>query len=163
MRRILSRAEIADECQRLRADGRRIVFTNGCFDVLHLGHVTYLEAARALGDILVVGVNTDTSVARLKGPSRPVVPEDERAQVVAALRAVDRVSLFDEDTPLELIRAIRPDVLVKGGDYDAEATNGPRYIVGSDVVRAAGGEVRVIPLVTGQSTTGTIERIRSTH
>ena len=137
-----------------------MVFTNGCFDILHAGHVTYLEAAAALGDILVVGINSDSSVRGLKGPDRPIVPEDERALVIAALRAVDHVVLFSEETPYELIRIVQPDVLVKGGDYDPEATEGPRYIVGSDIVKAQGGTVQVINLVDGVSTTNIVARIK---
>ncbi|HMU13757.1 MAG TPA: D-glycero-beta-D-manno-heptose 1-phosphate adenylyltransferase [Flavobacteriales bacterium] len=138
---------------RLRGD--RIVFTNGVFDILHRGHVEYLEAAAALGNRLIVGLNTDASVRRLgKGPERPLNNEDSRARVLAALRCVDVVVLFDEDTPLELITALRPDVLVKGGDW------APDRIVGADVVKAAGGTVHSIPLTDGFSTTGLVERIR---
>lgn len=132
----------------------RLVFTNGCFDILHRGHVEYLEQARALGDALVVGVNTDASVERLKGPGRPVVPQADRALVLAGLESVDAVTLFDEDTPRALIRALLPDVLVKGGDY---AVNG---IVGREEVETAGGEVHVIPLIRGRSTSDLIRRIQ---
>ncbi|MCE7935593.1 MAG: D-glycero-beta-D-manno-heptose 1-phosphate adenylyltransferase [Chlorobi bacterium CHB2] len=156
---VLHRAELAKTCQRLHADGKRIVFTNGCFDILHRGHVSYLAEARALGDLLVVGVNTDASVRRLKGEQRPIVAQDDRAEIVAALRVVGYVSLFDEDTPYELIQAVQPDVLVKGGDYDPEATSGPRYIVGSDIVRQRGGNVAVINLVPGRSTTEIIRKV----
>lgn len=156
---VLHRAELAETCQRLHADGKRIVFTNGCFDILHRGHVSYLAEARALGDLLVVGVNTDASVRRLKGEQRPIVAQDDRAEIVAALRVVGYVSLFDEDTPYELIQAVQPDVLVKGGDYDPEATSGPRYIVGSDIVRQRGGSVAVINLVPGRSTTEIIRKV----
>jgi rfaE bifunctional protein nucleotidyltransferase chain/domain len=156
---VLSRTECIQQCAALRAQGKRIVFTNGCFDILHRGHASYLEAAAELGDALVVGVNSDDSVRRLKGPDRPIVHEEDRAALVGALRAVALVTIFDEDTPFELIQAIVPDVLVKGGDYDPEATGGPRYIVGSDIVRSNGGEVRVINLVEGRSTTGIIERV----
>jgi rfaE bifunctional protein nucleotidyltransferase chain/domain len=132
-----------------------VVFTNGCFEVLHAGHVSSLERARALGDALVVGVNTDASSRRLgKGPGRPFVPEDERALLVAALEAVDAVSLFDEDTPLELIRALLPAVLVKGADYADDD------VVGRDVVEAAGGRVELLPLVEGRSTTSLLRRMR---
>lgn len=133
---------------------RRVVFTNGCFDILHRGHVTYLEQARRLGDALVVGVNTDASVARLKGSGRPLVPEGDRAFVLAALSSVTAVTLFDEDTPTELIAALRPDVLVKGGDYT------PEGIVGADTVERGGGRVVVIPYVEGRSTTDLIRRLR---
>jgi D-glycero-beta-D-manno-heptose 1-phosphate adenylyltransferase len=132
-----------------------IVFTNGVFDLLHRGHVEYLFAARALGDALVVGVNTDASVRRLgKGAERPLNPEDDRALVLAGLAAVDAVVLFDEDTPRELIAALRPDVLVKGGDYTVDR------IAGADEVRAAGGRVETIPLVPGRSTTSILERAK---
>jgi D-beta-D-heptose 7-phosphate kinase/D-beta-D-heptose 1-phosphate adenosyltransferase len=133
----------------------RLVFTNGCFDLLHPGHVQYLAAARALGDALVVGVNTDASVRRLsKGSGRPFVVETDRALVVAALASVDAVCLFDEDTPRELITALLPDVLVKGGDYELSG------VVGREEVEAAGGQVSIIPFVEGYSTTSLLERIR---
>lgn len=131
-----------------------VVFTNGVFDLLHPGHVSILDAARREGAALVVGVNSDASVQRLKGPSRPVRTSAERALVLSALEAVDAVIVFDEDTPLEVVTAIEPDVIVKGGDYT------PDTIVGADVVTARGGRVVVIPLVEGQSTTSTIERMR---
>lgn len=143
------------EVERLRASGRRVVFTNGCFDLLHPGHARYLCAARALGDYLVVGVNSDRSVRAIKGSGRPVVPEDDRAEMLAALDFVDAVVLFDEDDPLQVIQTLRPDVLVKGGDWREQD------IVGGDVVRSAGGEVRRIALVPGRSTSAIIERIRS--
>jgi len=138
-----------------RPRGQRVVFTNGVFDVLHRGHVEYLSAARALGDVLVVGLNTDASARRLgKGADRPVNPEDDRACVLAGLAAVDYVTPFDEDTPRELIAALLPDVLVKGGDYTRDT------IVGADEVEAAGGRVEVIPLVAGRSTTSILQRVR---
>lgn len=132
----------------------RLVFTNGCFDLLHRGHVACLTAAAALGDRLLVGVNSDASARRLKGPGRPVQPEGDRAFVLAGLRAVDAVTVFDEDTPLALIRALVPDVLVKGGDYE------PGEVVGREVVRRAGGEVRILPLEPGRSTSELLRRIR---
>ncbi|MBL7974656.1 MAG: D-glycero-beta-D-manno-heptose 1-phosphate adenylyltransferase [Candidatus Kapabacteria bacterium] len=150
---ILSRTELADVCNQLRTQGKNIVFTNGCFDILHVGHVTYLQQARMRGDVLIVGVNTDASVRRLKGESRPVNTEQDRAIVLDALRSVDYVTLFDEDTPLELITALLPNVLVKGGDYT------PSTIVGADVVTQHGGTVEVIPLVEGKSTTNIIKTI----
>ncbi len=137
-----------------RAVPGRVVFTNGVFDLLHPGHVDLLLGARRLGEALIVGLNADASVRRLKGPGRPVRSEGERAYVLAALASVDAVVLFEEDTPLELIRALAPDVLVKGGDY-TETT-----IVGATDVRARGGAVVVIPLTPGHSTTSTIERLR---
>lgn len=134
--------------------GGNVVFTNGVFDLLHSGHVDVLTAARGHGDALVVGVNSDVSVRRLKGPSRPVRGESDRAYVVAALACVDAVVVFDEDTPLELVRALEPDVIVKGGDY------APETVVGADVVTSRGGRVVIVPLTPGHSTTGTIGRMR---
>jgi rfaE bifunctional protein nucleotidyltransferase chain/domain len=146
---------IAELAASLRADGKRVVFTNGVFDILHAGHVTYLEKARALGDVLVVGLNTDASVRRLKGPERPINSEDDRACVLAALRAVDHVILFGDDTPINVITALLPDMLVKGGDYTRDT------IVGADEVEAHGGAVCTIPLVEGRSTTAIIHRART--
>jgi len=140
----------------VQARGGKVVFTNGCFDLLHLGHVRYLEQARSLGDALMVGVNTEASVRRLgKGAGRPIMPEADRAALVAALAAVDRVTLFGEDTPLELITAVQPDILVKGGDYALED------IVGREVVLARGGRVRALPFVPGYSTTALLARIKA--
>ena len=133
----------------------RLCFTNGCFDLLHPGHVKYLEDARALGDFLVVGLNSDASVARLKGPGRPLQDEAARAAVLLGLRSVDAVVRFDEDTPLELIRALRPDVLVKGGDYT------PETVVGREDVEARGGRLVLIPFLPGHSTSRIEQRIRS--
>ena len=132
--------------------GLRVVFTNGCFDILHRGHVEYLSKAADMGDVLVVGLNTDASVQRLKGEGRPVNNEEARAMVLASLSFVDAVVLFDEDTPYELIKAVRPDVLVKGADYK------PEEIVGYDIVTSYGGKVETVPLVVGYSTTGLIKR-----
>lgn len=145
------------EAARWRAACRgTVVFTNGVFDLLHPGHVDVLTGARAQGDHLVVGVNSDASVRRLgKGPERPVRTEAERAYVLAGLAAVDAVVVFDEDTPLELVRVLQPDVIVKGGDY------APETVVGADVVRARGGRVVIIPLTPGQSTTSIIETLRA--
>jgi rfaE bifunctional protein nucleotidyltransferase chain/domain len=150
-RKIMTR----EAAQQWRRRSGRVVFTNGVFDLLHPGHVDVLMAARALGDALVVGVNTDASVQRLKGPTRPVRNEHDRSIVLAALEAVDAVVLFDEDIPLELIRALSPDVLVKGGDYTVE------NVVGAKDVLARGGDVVIVPLTPGHSTTGTVERMRS--
>lgn len=138
---------------RARQPGR-VVFTNGVFDLLHPGHVDVLVGARSRGDALVVGVNSDASVKRLKGPDRPVRSEGERAYVLAALEVVDAVTLFEQDTPLELVQLLQPDVIVKGGDYS------PDTVVGATVVRARGGEVVIIPLTPGHSTTSTIHRLR---
>ncbi|MBI4539029.1 MAG: D-glycero-beta-D-manno-heptose 1-phosphate adenylyltransferase [Gemmatimonadetes bacterium] len=151
--KLLSREELLRRYGRPRH--QRVVFTNGCFDLLHRGHVAYLDAARALGDVLVVGVNTDASVRRLKGAGRPLLPEGDRTYVLAGLACVDAVTLFEEDTPRELVAALLPDVLVKGGDYPLAS------IVGRKEVEGAGGAVVVIPYVKGVSTTGLIERIRS--
>jgi D-beta-D-heptose 7-phosphate kinase/D-beta-D-heptose 1-phosphate adenosyltransferase len=145
---------VQEEIAPRREAGERVVFTNGCFDLVHPGHVTYLDKARSLGDILVVGLNSDASVRRQgKGPGRPIMNEAERAAVLSALRSVDYVVLFDEDTPLKLIEALLPDFLVKGGDWPVEA------IVGREAVEAAGGIVLSIPLVEGKSTTSIVERI----
>ena len=139
---------------RLRAGGKTIVFTNGVFDLLHPGHVRYLQQARALGDALMVGVNSDRSVRAIKGPSRPVNPEEDRGEVLAGLACVDGVVIFDGDTPHDLIAALQPDVLVKGADWAADA------IVGRDIVEARGGRVVRIPVETGYATTAIIEKIR---
>lgn len=147
-------AELLAERRSWRAAGRRVVFTNGCFDLLHAGHVRLLEAARAQGDLLVVGLNSDASVRRLKGPSRPVLPEAERAEALRALESVDRVVVYEDDTPLAAIQALVPDVLVKGADW------APGTIVGADVVEAAGGRVVRVELLAGRSTSGLIERTR---
>jgi D-beta-D-heptose 7-phosphate kinase/D-beta-D-heptose 1-phosphate adenosyltransferase len=140
--------------KRERKKGKKIVFTNGCFDILHVGHVRYLSQARALGDLLVVGLNKDSSVKKIKGPKRPVTREKDRAEVLGALAAVDCMVLFGDPTPLRLIKAIRPDVLVKGGDWKKE------NIVGAGVVEALGGQVRSLPFVKGFSTTGLIGKIK---
>lgn len=151
----------ADQIASWRAAGDRIVFTNGVFDLLHRGHVTYLAAARALGDRLVVGVNDDDSVRRLgKGPERPINGVEDRCAVLEALRAVDATVVFSDDTPLALIESLQPDVLVKGGDYDPDVLdpNDPRYLVGRESVLARGGKVVAIPLVVGHSTTAMLRR-----
>ncbi|MFA5320264.1 MAG: D-glycero-beta-D-manno-heptose 1-phosphate adenylyltransferase [Candidatus Omnitrophota bacterium] len=146
-------AELAPLAAELKASGRKIVFTNGCFDILHYGHALYLQQAAALGDLLVVGINTDASVRRLKGKNRPVVAQQYRAALVAALQSVDFVVLFDEDTPYGLIKALKPDVLVKGGDWRKED------IVGSDIVEAGGGRVAALDFVEGFSTSSIIDKI----
>jgi rfaE bifunctional protein nucleotidyltransferase chain/domain len=152
--KIVTPEQMQNERQRLRAEGRSLVFTNGCFDILHPGHVDYLAFARAQGDALVIGMNSDASVQRNKGPQRPIVPEADRARVLAALESVDYVVLFDEDEPAELIGQILPDVLVKGEDW-------AHYVSGREAVEAAGGRVVLAPLVEGRSITNFIERIRS--
>jgi rfaE bifunctional protein nucleotidyltransferase chain/domain len=137
-----------------RAAGRRIVFTNGVFDILHPGHVRYLQAARGHGDVLIVGLNSDASVRRNKGPARPINPEHERAEVLAALACVDAVSIFDDETPADIIRRVQPDILVKGADWPAD------QIVGRDTVEARGGKVILEPVEQGYSTTTLIDRIK---
>lgn len=144
---------VAEEIRKLRESGKKVVFTNGCFDILHTGHIDLLRRARELGDALVVAINTDASAARMKGPSRPIVPEAERAELLAGLEMVNFVCMFDEDTPLEAILKVRPDVLVKGADWSLAG------IVGRAEVEAWGGKVIALPLVEGQSTTGIVERV----
>lgn len=146
-------AELSRIRRQLEEKKKKVVFTNGVFDILHRGHVEYLEQARQKGDVLILGLNTDRSARKLKGAGRPIVPQEDRAFVLAGLECVDYVCLFDEETPAELIRAIRPDVLVKGGDYKIED------IVGREVVRENGGEVFTIPTVPGKSTSGVLSRI----
>ncbi|MBI4082285.1 MAG: D-glycero-beta-D-manno-heptose 1-phosphate adenylyltransferase [Candidatus Lambdaproteobacteria bacterium] len=151
--RFFTAREIGPIAESLRAQGKRIVFTNGCFDLLHVGHIQYLQASRAMGDVLIVGLNSDDSVRRLKGPDRPVIGEADRANVLAALAAVDYVALFEEDTPVELIRAVKPHILTKGADYTVDT------VVGHELVQEWGGEVRLVPLVENRSTSGLIEKI----
>ncbi len=154
--KIVSREEATRRVAQARAAGRKVVFTNGCFDLLHAGHVRLLEQARSLGGFLALGLNSDASVRGLgKGPDRPLVPQELRAQVMAGLMAVDLVVIFDEPTPLELIKALGPEVLVKGGDWPVEA------IVGADLVLAAGGRVESLPLLEGLSTTALAAKIRA--
>lgn len=156
---LLSRTLLQKLAAELRILGKTIVFTNGCFDILHMGHTTYLEAAKKLGDILIVGVNSDDSVRRLKGANggvrRPINSQSDRAAVLSALRAVDYTCIFEEDTPLELISLVMPDVLVKGGDYSIAT------IVGADIVQANGGRVETLPFIEGKSTTRILEQISS--
>ena len=151
--KIFSLPQLQELVSTWRSQGQKIVFTNGCFDLLHLGHVDYLEKARQLGDKLVLGLNTDASISRIKGPSRPLQDEVSRARIMASLLFVDAVVLFDQNTPLELIEAVQPDILVKGDDYTVE------NIVGHEVVLARGGEVKTVPLVKGYSTTNIVKRI----
>ena len=153
--KIRARVDLIDVLARRRAKGHRIVFTNGCFDLIHIGHTRYLQAARELGDVLVLGVNTDASVRALnKGAGRPIVPDAQRAEVLAALACVDYVVLFDEPDPARLVAELQPDVLVKGGDWP------PDEIIGREVVEARGGTVRTIPLVPGVSTTALVDKIK---
>ena len=151
---MVSRAAAAEQAERWRQRGYRVGFTNGCFDLLHPGHVHLLEQARSWCDRLVVGVNSDASVSRLKGPTRPIQGEAARAAVLASLATVDLVAVFEEDTPTELIRLVRPDVLVKGADYTVD------QVVGGDLVQEWGGEVKLAELLPGNSTTATVARIK---
>lgn len=153
-RSLMTRAEAASFAAARRATGDRVVFTNGVFDLIHPGHLRYLQHARSLGDLLIIGLNSDASVRRNKGDGRPINPEAERAEVLAALACVDAVVLFDEDTPADIIRAIQPDILVKGADWPAD------QIVGRDTVEASGGRVVRVPVEQGYSTTAIIDRIR---
>lgn len=155
--KILRLDQAIAQVQAWQQKGQKIVFTNGCFDLVHLGHIDYLEKARNLGDKLVLGLNTDASVSRIKGPLRPVVNQEARARLMAALSFVDTVILFDEPTPLQLIEALKPDILVKGDDYSIET------IVGADFVLANGGDVKTIALVEGYSTTKLIEKIKKAY
>lgn len=154
--RFLPLADAVALIERLRREGRTIVFTNGVFDLLHPGHVRYLTQARSLGDALIVGMNSDASVRRNKGPERPINPAGDRAEIVAALDCVDAVVLFDEDTPAEIVNACQPDILVKGADWPAD------QIVGRDTVEARGGRVMRIPVAPGHSTTTLLQRIKRT-
>ncbi|MBQ2509148.1 MAG: D-glycero-beta-D-manno-heptose 1-phosphate adenylyltransferase [Bacteroidales bacterium] len=151
--KFLSLPQLLERLNAVR-EGKKVVFTNGCFDVIHRGHVSYLAQARDLGDLLVLGLNSDSSVRRLKGPTRPVNDEESRALVLASLECVDYVVLFDEDTPYRLIDAVQPDILVKGGDYQID------QIVGYDIVKAHGGEVLTLPFVDGFSSTSIINRLK---
>ena len=155
--KILTLADAVAKRKQWQAAGEKVVFTNGCFDILHLGHVDYLEKAKSLGQHLIVGMNTDASVSRLKGPNRPICDQTSRSRVMAALGCVDAVILFDEATPEALIHAIKPDILTKGNDYTIE------NIVGADFVLANGGEVKTIPFVEGYSTSSIIRKIVNTH
>jgi D-beta-D-heptose 7-phosphate kinase/D-beta-D-heptose 1-phosphate adenosyltransferase len=150
----MTRSEAAEFARQHQRAGRRVVFTNGVFDILHPGHTRYLREARALGDVLIVGLNGDASVRRNKGPARPINPEDERAELLAALESVDAVVVFGEDTPAEIIKAVQPDILVKGADWADDA------IVGRDTVEARGGKVVRVPVEKGFSTTSIIDRVK---
>lgn len=154
---VLSLPEILKKTNLIRSLSKKIVFTNGCFDIIHAGHVRYLYEAKQLGDVLIVGLNSDASVSLLKGSSRPINTEADRAAVLDALESVDFVVLFSEDTPFDLINAIKPDILVKGGDYK------PADIVGADIVSSRGGEIVVIPFLEGRSTSSIIEKIKSSE
>lgn len=150
---IINRKDIAELSTDLKKNGKKIIFTNGCFDIIHSGHVTYLNKSKALGDVLIVGLNSDSSVKRLKGDKRPINTEHDRAYILDNLKAVDYVCIFDEDTPLELIKKVLPDIITKGGDYKQDE------VVGYSVVKEYGGDVVIIDLVEGKSTTEIIKRI----
>lgn len=154
MGQVLTQQELVQRIQKDRKSIGPIVFTNGCFDILHVGHIRYLKEARALGGALVVGVNSDASVRKLKGPERPLQVEGDRAEVLSSLEAVSFVTIFDEETPLKLIEAVAPDILVKGGDW------APDKIVGSTFVLGRGGIVRSLPFVPGRSTSNVVEKIK---
>ncbi len=154
MATIYTRDDLVEARSQWRRQGRKVVFTNGCYDILHPGHIRLLESARSLGDLLILALNTDSSVQRLKGPLRPMVGQAERAELAAAIEAVDAVTFFDEDTPRELIAAVLPDILVKGADWS-------HFIAGREEVEAAGGVVTPLPLEPGYSTTGIVEEILS--
>ena len=151
--KIKGREELLKIIQDLKIKGKRIVFTNGCFDLLHIGHIRYLEGAKTLGDVLIVGVNSDSSVRKLKGPERPILPVEERTEILSGLGCVDYITIFDELDPLNLISSLQPDVLAKGGDWTKE------QVVGGEVVERSGGEVVIIPFVQGASTSNQIEII----
>ena len=153
--KIFTRENLVNQVAAWKQEGQRLVFTNGCFDILHLGHVDYLEKARALGDKLIVGVNTDASVSRLKGPSRPLQDELSRVRIMASLLFTDAIVLFEEETPYELIKSVMPDILVKGDDYAVQ------NIVGHDIVLQNGGAVKTIALVKGYSTSNVVAKIKN--
>ncbi len=155
MGKVFDRTALIEAVNMWRSQGKVIVFTNGCFDILHRGHVEYLNDAKRLGDLLVLGLNSDLSVSRLKGPDRPVVSEDDRAFILSQLISVDAVYVFDEDTPIPLLEVLKPDILVKGGDYSLD------QVVGREVVEKNGGKVVTIPLVKGRSTTDLIGKIQT--
>ncbi len=154
MGRVVFRDELKKIVEREKAAGKKVVFTNGCFDLIHVGYVRYLQEAREKGDLLIVAVNSDRSVRKLKGEGRPIVPEEERAEIISAFASVDYVVIFPEETSAEIIGVLKPDILVKGGDYRKEE------IVGREIVEAGGGEVIPVSLVKGHSTKGLLEKIR---
>ncbi len=152
---ILTESNLQSAISVYREQNKKIVFTNGCFDLLHIGHIRYLNQARAQGDILIVGVNSDASVQKLKGPTRPIQNENDRAEILAALKAVSHTIIFSEETPLELIKKVKPDFLVKGGDWKLD------QIVGSDFVLAYGGQVKSLQFIEGRSTTSIIQKSKT--
>lgn len=151
--KIKKKEEISHIAEKLKAENKVIVFTNGCFDILHSGHIKYLYDAKKLGDILIVGLNSDSSIKRIKGEKRPIINQEERAYIISALEMIDFIVIFHDDTPYELIKCIKPNILVKGGDWDIEK------IVGKDIVESYGGKVLNIPFVEGKSTSNIIQRI----
>lgn len=157
MNKIYSREKLKEELNRLQKEGEKIIFTNGCFDILHVGHVRYLKEAKKIGDILVVAINSDSSVRAIKGEKRPLIPEDERAEIVASLKSVDYVTIFHESTPLELIEYLQPHIIVKGGDWREED------VVGQESVKKLGGKVVIVPEIGGASTSGIIEKITKVY
>jgi len=157
MNKILERNALQDKLEELRKKGKKIAFTNGCFDILHVGHVRYLREAKKTADVLVLALNSDSSVRSLKGKERPLVPEKERAEIIAALEFIDFVTIFPESTPLELINYLKPDILIKGGDWAEEA------VVGREEIKDWGGRVTIIPEVEGKSTTNIVEKIKNLY
>ena len=157
MNKILSKDDLKKAVEKQKKEGKRIVLTNGCFDILHAGHARYLNEAKKLGDILVLAINSDASVQSIKGKQRPLIPQNERAYVVASLKAVDYVTIFDEDTPLHLIEYLRPHILVKGGDWTEET------VVGGNLVKEWGGKVIIMPQLKGISTTNIIKKIMKAY
>jgi len=153
MNKIVTWEVLKEQVERVRGEGKKISFTNGCFDILHVGHVRYLREARKTGDLLILGLNSDASVRAIKGEKRPLVPQGERAEVIASLDVVDYVTLFDDPTPLRLIEYLRPDVLVKGGDWKEES------VVGGNAVKSRGGRIVIVPLTEGASTTNIIDKV----
>jgi glycerol-3-phosphate cytidylyltransferase len=152
---ILERNQLGDVMAKLRQENKRIVTSNGCFDILHVGHISVLNSAKALGDILLVGINSDASVKRLKGADRPLVTEDDRAAVIANLASVDYVTIFDEDTPVEFLKIVKPNIHIKGGDHDL------KKLAEVPVVEFLGGQVKLVPIIAGKSTTSLIEKIKT--
>lgn len=157
MKKILNRKTLKEKLDTLKKQGKKIAFTNGCFDILHVGHVRYLKEAKKTADILVLALNSDSSVRQIKGEKRPLVPQEERAEIIAALEFIDFVTIFDEETPLELIKLLKPDVLIKGGDWPEDK------VVGREEIRRWGGKLTLIPEIIGKSTTNIVEKIRKAY
>jgi D-beta-D-heptose 7-phosphate kinase/D-beta-D-heptose 1-phosphate adenosyltransferase len=157
MDKILERKRLKEKVEALRKNGKKIAFTNGCFDILHVGHVRYLTEARKTADILILALNSDSSVRAIKGEKRPLVPEEERAEVLAAIECIDFITIFQESTPLELINLLKPDFLIKGGDWPEDK------VVGRDEIKKWGGRVIIIPEIKGKSTTNIVEKIKTVY